>query len=641
MARRRAGALAIALALLAAVASLFLWMICRDASSAAGGAASGAAAASGADEPQDEQRPGAPWRALEPAVPVRVPAAPAQIDRGSPGSFEGVVVSAASGQGIAGAELTFSSSGEAVTVVAGPGGEFAFSPRAAGRWTLAVVTAPGHFPFAPEWGHSAVLLDARPGAQVRGIVVTLQPAEEYRAIVVDRDRKPLAGIPVRILGAAAGETALVPLRERYVSGPDGRFAFVAPREAVLEATRDGYAPARATVDFAAWVSRSVELRFEDPSSDDVSLASISGRVELSDGQSAGGALVTVWPRRRGAEEPPRDATADSDGRFAVAGLQPGRYRVRASYPGVAPGRVDVEAGANDVVVRLERGGRLSGVVRTASGEPVHPFTVAVRARRQRWGEPLQTLSVVDPAGRFDLDGLPSGPASVVVAAPGRAPSAPIAVTIPEPGAEPARIEVVLSAGGTVQGRVRTRGSGAPIAEAEIAVEGQLDVGASALPVRSLARTDAEGRFSISGLPDRPLSLLVAARDHHGRVLSGVHVREGETAGPVDVELSRVAPGDEPSVELVGIGAVLTMGDDGFRIARVVPGGGAAEVGLLPGDDIVRIDGRPAGELDLEGAVQLIRGPENSTITLGVRRRGRDDAAGPERSIVVPRRVVRG
>jgi hypothetical protein len=47
------------------------------------------------------------------------------------------------------------------------------------------------------------------------------------------------------------------------------------------------------------------------------------------------------------------------------------------------------------------------------------------------------------------------------------------------------------------------------------------------------------------------------------------------------------------------------------------------------------------ELDLETAVNLIRGPENSTIRLGVRRRGAEGAALPEQAVVVPRRVVRG
>jgi S1-C subfamily serine protease len=193
----------------------------------------------------------------------------------------------------------------------------------------------------------------------------------------------------------------------------------------------------------------------------------------------------------------------------------------------------------------------------------------------------------------------------------------------------------------LHGRVRTRGTDAPVADAEIEVEGQLDVGASAIPVRARARTAADGTFSIGGLPDRPLSLFVAAREHHGRVVSGVHVGEGETVGPIDIDLSRVAAGEEPRVELVGIGVVLRVADEGLRISRVVPGSGAAEVGLAPGDDIVRIDGRAVGELDLDAAVQLIRGPENSSITLVVRRRGPQGVMGAEETVIVPRRVVRG
>src|SRR5512133_1311406 len=56
--------------------------------------------------------------------PPRSPSAPDAL----PPSFEGRVVSSATGQGVAGAELTFSRAGAAASVRAGPDGAFRFDP---------------------------------------------------------------------------------------------------------------------------------------------------------------------------------------------------------------------------------------------------------------------------------------------------------------------------------------------------------------------------------------------------------------------------------------------------------------------------------------------------------------------------------
>ena len=68
---------------------------------------------------------------------------------------------------------------------------------------------------------------------------------------------------------------------------------------------------------------------------------------------------------------------------------------------------------------------------------------------------------------------------------------------------------------------------------------------------------------------------------------------------------------------------------------MIAGGGAAEVGLGPGDAVVAVDGTPVLELGFAGTIERIRGPEGTWVRLVVRREGSEDAA-----LAVPRRRVR-
>jgi C-terminal processing protease CtpA/Prc len=98
----------------------------------------------------------------------------------------------------------------------------------------------------------------------------------------------------------------------------------------------------------------------------------------------------------------------------------------------------------------------------------------------------------------------------------------------------------------------------------------------------------------------------------------------------------VAEGEQPRIELAGIGAVLSADGDVMRIERTVEGGGAAEVGLTEGDAILEVNGAPVGDLGFGGCIERIRGPEGSTVRLRVLRGGR---TAPE-VIDVPRRRIR-
>jgi hypothetical protein len=227
---------------------------------------------------------------------------------------------------------------------------------------------------------------------------------------------------------------------------------------------------------------------------------------------------------------------------------------------------------------------------------------------------------------------------VQVAAHGYAP-AEATVEVPKGASGPVTTDFTLARGAKLTGRVVEAGSGKPLERARIAVEG-LGPG-NALALRYDALTDAQGNFTLDGLPRGELSLYVSAEGHHSRVLSGITVR-GDSVGPQLIDLRKTEEGEEPLVELVGIGAVLAPREDALVLGEVLPGGGAAEAGLVKGDGIVRIDGRAVVELGFADAVQRIRGAEGSRVVLGVRKvsaAGAEGSDAPLVDITVTRRRI--
>ncbi len=147
-------------------------------------------------------------------------------------------------------------------------------------------------------------------------------------------------------------------------------------------------------------------------------------------------------------------------------------------------------------------------------------------------------------------------------------------------------------------------------------------------------TAEDGTFTLDGIAPGRRSMLVAAFEHHGRIVAGLVFAEGATVGPLTIDLAPTAPGEEPTIELVGIGATLAAQDDALVVKAIFPGGGAAEIGMVPGDAITAVDGVLVTALGFSESIQRIRGPEGTVVRLAVRR------GSAVLDISVPRRRLR-
>ncbi|APR77887.1 Hypothetical protein A7982_03234 [Minicystis rosea] len=575
------------------------------------------------------------------AAPLPLTAAVALADESAEhGVFEGRVIDWGSGKGVSRAEVTFAFDGATAIASTDEEGRFQLAPARAGRCTIALVTAPDYLPFAPEWGHSPIELFARPKMRVRDITVYLVPAIDYVATVVDPGGKPVAGATVTLLGAAQGEQALVPIRDRFISNDRGEVQFHAPDDALLEARHPDFSPGRRKLDGAAATSHRMEIRLRPKGAETLGVERIAGRVIDAGGAPVAGALVRAEPADRGPEALHTSARALSDaaGHFSLEGLDPGLHTVVAAHAGFASSAAErVSAGSLDLVLGLRRGGSLSGrVIEAEGGAPVPAFTIVVARRKGPVKEvSVAVRSVIDSDGRFTIPDLEPGDYRVRAAANAHAPTAPLDVSIPEPPTQAAPIQLALGRGGRLTGKVIDVEGGAPLAYARISIENAFGDTTIAVPIVASALTDDRGDFELGGIPPGARSIMVAAYAHHIRILTSLSFVEGATVGPITVDLTPTKNGEESRIELAGIGAVLTVDGDGLRVDKVFPGGGAEAAGLAPGDVLLAVDGASVATLGFDGSIQRIRGPVGSTVRLTLRR-----ASGAVVEVAAERRRIR-
>lgn len=118
--------------------------------------------------------------------------------------------------------------------------------------------------------------------------------------------------------------------------------------------------------------------------------------------------------------------------------------------------------------------------------------------------------------------------------------------------------------------------------------------------------------------------MTGALDRYSRVLAG------ERLDSFDTRLKG---------SLVGIGATLGIRDNQLTVIQLIEGGPAEFGGLLPEDRIVRIDDASTVNMPVDEAVRRIRGEEESTVRLTVRRVTQPRGVVVEQVLTLVRRLV--
>jgi protocatechuate 3,4-dioxygenase beta subunit len=224
---------------------------------------------------------------------------------------------------------------------------------------------------------------------------------------------------------------------------------------------------------------------------------------------------------------------DADGEFSIDGLTPGQaYDLRLFGPtGPANGKSSVVAPASALQLVVPGKGRIAGrALDAASGEPITDFSVGYGPDTGGRGGPRilfrvvgesadstgQAVPVHSDDGAFALDDVPAGTWRVTVSAEGYQTAHTAGVVVDE-GATRSGVEVRLSKGATLKGRVLDATNGAPVANATVSLASSGGrSGPPALAGESNAgdaTTDAGGEFELDGVATGRQTLHVSHPDY--------------------------------------------------------------------------------------------------------------------------------
>jgi hypothetical protein len=560
----------------------------------------------------------APQRNAAVAAPARDPL-PGQgravIEAGDAagGTIGGRVINWSTGDGVAGADLTFTGDSGASTIRTRDDGSFELAPPAPGRFVLtaiAAIAAAGFLPYAPELLHSTVHVALARGQTVRGVTVFLFPALDYRGSVVDARGAPVAGARVRLLGTPAGEQMIDRLETEWTADRDGRFVFHAADNAVLEATH-GTARGWARLDGDAAITRQLTITLGDAPARN---ATITGRAIDDSGAAIADVLVRATPAGGGQSvRSTAFATTGPDGAFTLGGLDRDAYDLAAEAEDRAPAALSaVPGGSHDITLTLGAGLALAGRAVDGTGAPVPSYTLLVFRHDGATRHLVVARSLVEPHGQFSVR-VTRGDYELLASAQGWAPSA-----WTHASAGDTDVVLALTSGATLRGTVVDAGNQQPIGYARIMREANSG-GASAQPSNAGTVTRPDGTFELTGIPPGPLSISIAAGGYHPRIEAAMTASDGATLGPLAIALTRLAEGEQPRTEMVGIGVAFSPDGDALRVDRVIAGGGAEAAGIVVGDHVTAIDGLPVAPLGVDGAVAKVRGAAGTTVAVTVRR----------------------
>lgn len=334
---------------------------------------------------------------------------------------------------------------------------------------------------------------------------------------------------------------------------------------------------------------------------------LTGTVTTAGGDAIEGAAIAAY-RQPSAEDQSADiietvlaaimpplatVETDLDGRFAFDELGPGeQYRlvVKAlTYQSEQIDKVVVSTDENaDILVTLEQGKVIRGIVHDPDGRPAPGCTVKVtlQSGRAKTHDLNDDGVVTDDQGFFMFDTLEEGNYRIVASHPDYA-------SAQENRVEPSEEDVVLTLtiGGAVSGLITDSESGSPISGAEVSVR-------DLAGIEKKGVTDAEGFYLVRGIsvPRRGKTALSVEAENYARESNQqVPVQEGVVSEGYDYALKRngvvsgfvrdsdgtPVPGVKVTVKrqfsptvpvVVNVGSIVESGPDGrFLVDGVAPG----------------------------------------------------------------------
>jgi uncharacterized GH25 family protein len=312
--------------------------------------------------------------------------------------------------------------------------------------------------------------------------------------------------------------------ERYAfSGSDGTYVVkgLAAGQYEVRADREGYAVALKTG------IKVIEME-TTPNVDFVLSrgGAFSGIVVDREGSPIPAANVTLYATgpvdtAGGQVRSFREKTSEK-GRFLIENVTPGAYRALAQHEIYLPSdRIPFDIAEDETVTHefvLEMGASISGTVTDLEGNPVVEAQIWLSSTEEKivFSRGART----DSEGKYVLGGLQSGSANIRVIAPGFVTATRKDIELRQ-GRPVEGVDFKLDSGRSISGTV-TNSSGEPVGGATVS-------GSDSVSYKT-AKTDEDGKFTMSGFSEDKINLSVRAK---GYVLL---IRRGISANTEDAQL---------------------------------------------------------------------------------------------------------
>lgn len=439
---------------------------------------------------------------------------------------------------------------------------------------------------------SAAVRSGDPSAEAGDTLVASERA--IRGVVVDGGGASVVGARVTLTDAQGAELRSTTTRA------DGRFTLRGPAGDLSIAASSNTATSAANPLPHDGDVTDVEIVLR-------AKAALSGQVVDGDGKGVEDSYVVCE------HDASLSATTDAKGRFTMDAAADGCTATATHIAHGTSPAIALRSGAKNRLV-LPSPGEIRGTVVDDKGAAITSFTIGIESFVSASGDRDAPVSFrvrrfEDPAGQFTLENLEPGRYVLSASTEGRPPAKSKAIDLVS-GERARSVQITVGLGGTLSGTVTDRETNAPIEGVRVRLDAAMIGGSSTSDT-----TDAEGRYTLTGIPNAPFSARFWGAGYKERIVS----LDASTSSSLtqDVDLSKKGD-DGAEMEMTGIGATLGQGNKFVEVTSVLAGGPAEAAGMQEGDRIERIDNKSAASFTVSDCVNKLRGPEGTrvSVTLG-------------------------